>query len=769
MPLIKEDRTCLPIILFCFAFLFTLLNSLTYTTLIGEDVAWHITDSLYLLEQAPLREGYPILFRALLAPFLSLTGTQEVLEILLVVKILASVIAAFGVLMIYVYVKKAYGFSPAILSSFLIAISQKNMQMVGWGGLPNLTSLALFPLTFFFMYLMSERGSFSNKKNIGILFFFVLLSSFLFHYWSGTILLSIVALFYILSLKRRKKILVLAGSMVAGLILLNFRAIGSSVGEVLNRTIIFCTQREILIHLDLLWNGILGILSVGTIGAWVISILIGVGFLLVIHRLFGDENERAFSQALISWLIVPFLLLFSITQWYYWDRFLYFLTYPAFILISITAISILQYALRAIKILTLFLEGSTKIIGSRMLPFALISLFTISLLSQGYGSMRTIGENLQLFYPESSKAIISSINWGREFTPQDSTIVSTVWGGPPWVRGPSRWMILTGRNTLTNLSVLSDLVINVDTKTLRLYEGVYNDYENPRVDFRVINPFENEYTPMISFTDARSMLTYNDFVEIRTHLSDFQERSIQTLNESSSEVLVLSHSTYKQFTLTRSLILQNDRSFIELIYNITASQRLEEACLTLDALLPNVTFSKVLLPGILEWGSPWDKPTDSSAEHWASIASTSNNMTESLVAYTNSMDNILAVLRFDEGFSITVNSTAERGIHESMVTFPLGTIQENGTRTIRIELGFFNLRSTWSQMSIGEIKQLFEAHSEGGAIKVRSLQDILDLLSSGGPVYVMSEDEYLSPSFPDCPLFDRIYANDRIVAYVNIK
>jgi hypothetical protein len=768
VPLTKENREWLPMILFCFAFLFTLLNTLTYTTLVGEDVADHITGSLQILEQAPLRGDYPVLFRALLAPLLSLTGTQELPDILLLVKILASAIAAFGVLMIYVYVKRAFGFSPAILSSFLIAISQKNMQMVGWGGLPNLTSLVLFPLAFYFIYLMSEGTSSSNKKNLRILFFLILLSSFLFHYWSGAILFSIVALYYLLSAKRRNKILVLVGSMVAGLILLNFGAIGSTVGAALSRTIIFCTQREALIHLGLLWDGILSTLSVGAINTSLMPILIGVGLILVIYRLFGNNEKRASSLALISWLIVPFLLLFSITYWYYWDRFLYFLTYPAFILTSIAAISILQYALRTIKILTLFLEGSKKIIVSRLLPLALVSLFTLSLLSQGYGSMRIIGENLQLFYPESSNAIISSINWGREFTPQDSTIVSTSWGGPPWVKGPSHWMMLTGRNTLTNLSVLSDLVINVDTKTLRIYEGVYNNYENPRVDFRVINPFENDSHPMISFMDARSMLTYNDL--IRTPLSDFQERSIQTLNESSSEVLVLSHSTYKQFTLTKSLILRNDTSSIELIYNITANQRLEEAYLTLDAFLPNVTFSKVLLPGVLEWGSPWDNPTDMSVEnHWASITSTSDNMTESLVAYTNSMDNILAVLRFDEKFSITINSTKERGIHESVVTFPLGTIQENETRSIRMELGFFNLRSTWNQITTGEIKQLFGTLNEGGAIKVRSLQGTIDLLSSRGPIYVMSEDEYLSLGFPDCTLFNRIYDNDYIVAYLNRK
>ena len=767
MSLMQKIRSWLPLVLFCFAFLFTLINLLAYTTLIGDDAAYHLADSLQNIKREPLRTSYPILFRALLAAFLQLTGASELPEALLLLKILASVISGFGVLATFIYVKEILGFPSALLSSFLISISLKNMQMLGWGGLPNFTSLALFPVIL--LMCLRNRG----RKSIAFIFILTILSAFLFHYWSGAVLISIVALYHLFTLKRTGKRVILVISLVAIVVLLlNFEPIGGLFKSIYRRTIFGCTQREAFIHLGILWNGILGSLNLGGGYIMVIPRLAGIGLLIVIQRILKNERERRFYLMVVSWLLVPLVLLFFIIHPSVRNRLFYILTYPFFILFSITTISILQYLYRAMKLLTLLLMDPKKGIGRHLLPLALASLFTLTLISQSYGSMNMIGKNLQLYYPQSSNAIIDSIKWAQDFTLQNSTIISTTWSGPPWKKGPSRWMKLIGRTALRSMPILSDLTIEITTGTLRVYEGVFNHQENPRIEFHVVNPFKETNESMVSIREVNSMLSYNDSgTGIQIPLSEYQERIIQILTQSAGATWFVSHSTYEQFILTKGLHLRDDSSTIELYYNITANYRLEEAYLTINTLLPNITFNKVLLPGVLEWGSPWDKPTDLSREGlWASITSASDNMTERLVAYTNAMDNILTALRFDENpVSITVNSTEEGGIHESTLAFPLGIIQENQTKSIKIELGFSNLRSRWRPIDLEEVKGLFGARCEAGEIEVRGLEDTIELLSSGGPVYVMSEDEYLSPDFPSCTLFNRIYANDYIVAYQSKK
>ncbi len=765
----KQNTNKWPIaLIITFSFLFTLLNLLSYTTLIGDDAAWHLEDSLQTIKKEPLRIGYPILFRSLLSPILKLTGTKELPKALIIIKILASTATTLSILATYLFVKRIFNYPTAILTAFLLTISPKNMQMLSWGGLPNYFSLTLYPLSLYLLSIKDKEKTQYKTRGINIVILFTILCSFLFHYWSGAILITIFSLYYLTTLKRTRKNLLLAMLIILTLLLLiNFNPIKSTLNSAKNHTILNCTTREILIHINLIWNGIQSSLSLGTNYPIIMPILTGIGLILLIQRLEG-EKERKPYLILISWLTVPLLLLSLITYGKLRERLLYFLIQPTYILISTATTSILRNTLRAIKLLTLFLNNSKKTIGTHLLPLALTTLFALALISGGYGSMKMIKGNLQLFYPDTSKAIINSINWTKETTPQNSTIITTTWSGPPWQRGPSRWMLLTEREAQRSLPILSDLTMEITTETLRIYEGIHNQQENPSIQFYINNPFSKGYQTILSFTDSQSILTYNNSeMEVIAPLSEYQERIIQLLNKSTEELWIISHTKYQNFNITKSINLQNNRSIIRLYYNITTQQSLEEAKLTLHLLISNVTFNKVLLPGVLEWASPWNNPTNlSKEENWATITTTSKDMTQNLIAYTNQIDNTLTVLKFDENqVQITINATKEGGIKETTLTFPLGTIQENQTTSIKIQLGLFNLHSRWKPITIEDINRLLKTTTEPGKIEVKGLKETLKELTTTGPVYVISQDEYLSPDFPNCTLFNRIYANNHITAY----
>ena len=765
----KQNTNKWPIaLIITFSFLFTLLNLLSYTTLIGDDAAWHLEDSLQTIKKEPLRIGYPILFRSLLSPILKLTGTKELPKALIIIKILASTATTLSILATYLFVKRIFNYPTAILTAFLLTISPKNMQMLSWGGLPNYFSLTLYPISLYLLSIKDKEKTQYKTRGINIVILFTTLCSFLFHYWSGAILITIFSLYYLTTLKRTRKNLSLAILIILTLLLLiNFKPIKGTLNSVKNHTILNCTTREILIHLNLIWNGILNSLSLGTNYPIIMPILTGIGLMLLIHRLEVEEERKPYL-ILISWLTVPLLLLTLITYGTLRERLLYFLVHPTYILISIATISILRNTLRAIKLLTLFLNNSKKTIGTHLLPLALTTLFTLALISGGYGSMKMIKGNLQLFYPDTSKAIINSINWTKETTPQNSTIITTTWSGPPWQRGPSRWMLLTERNAQRSLPIISDLTMEITTETLRIYEGIHNQKENPHIQFYINNPFSKGYQTILSFTDSQSILTYNNSeMEVIAPLSEYQERIIQLLNKSTEELWIISHTKYQNFNITKSINLQNNRSIIRLYYNITTQQSLEEAKLTLHLLISNVTFNKVLLPGVLEWASPWNNPTNlSKEENWATITTTSKDMTQNLIAYTNQIDNTLTVLKFDENqVQITINATKEGGIKETTLTFPLGTIQENQTTSIKIQLGLFNLHSRWKPITLEKINRLLKTTTEPGKIEVKGLKETLKELTTTGPVYVISQDEYLSPDFPNYTLFNRIYANNHITAY----
>jgi len=215
------------------------------------------------------------------------------------------------------------------------------------------------------------------------------------------------------------------------------------------------------------------------------------------------------------------------------------------------------------------------------------------------------------------------------------------------------------------------------------------------------------------------------------------------------------------------LKLSGDKSYIDFCFNITANKDIDETYLTLVYSLPASIFSKSYLPGILEWSSPWEKPTDiSHDDSWSTLTTTSQDLSEDLICYTNSRDNLLAALMLDgNDYIITTNSTQERQIHETTLCFSIGNIKKNENKIIKFKAGFFNLRSRWKQISLEEIIKLFQTNTSIKSIEIKVLEQTIKSFIIQGPLYVISEDKYLANSFSDCTLFNRVYSNKHIVAY----
>ena len=82
------------------------------------------------------------------------TGLPDYVAHALVVSLFSSLI----VLVAYLITRKAWNASAAIIVAFLIAVSRFDMEMLMWGGYPNVITLMLIPLAF---YLFLEKDRFS--------------------------------------------------------------------------------------------------------------------------------------------------------------------------------------------------------------------------------------------------------------------------------------------------------------------------------------------------------------------------------------------------------------------------------------------------------------------------------------------------------------------------------------------------------------------------------------------------------------------------------
>ncbi len=83
-----------------------------------------------------------------------LTGLPDYVAQALVVSLFSSLI----VLVAFLLTRKVWGASAGLLVAFLVAVSRFDMEMLMWGGYPNVITLMLIPLAF---YLFLEKDKFS--------------------------------------------------------------------------------------------------------------------------------------------------------------------------------------------------------------------------------------------------------------------------------------------------------------------------------------------------------------------------------------------------------------------------------------------------------------------------------------------------------------------------------------------------------------------------------------------------------------------------------
>ena len=83
-----------------------------------------------------------------------MTGIPDFIVHSLVVSLFSVLIVATG----YLITRKIWGESTSYVVAFLLAISRFDIEMLLWGGYPNVVTLALIPLVFYF-YLQRDRFS----------------------------------------------------------------------------------------------------------------------------------------------------------------------------------------------------------------------------------------------------------------------------------------------------------------------------------------------------------------------------------------------------------------------------------------------------------------------------------------------------------------------------------------------------------------------------------------------------------------------------------
>ena len=430
------------IFVFAFAYRLLLMHWATYPA--GADIGLHnsVINSItgsgnvdFLWNNYQMGGGLSLTFpgyHIFVSYIILLTGIPDFVAHSLVVSLFSTLIVAIA----FLVTRKLWGESTAFIVAFLVAVSRFDIEMLLWGGFPNVITLALIPLVFYF-YLQREKFSLFPFLAVTTL---VIGAIYLTHALSALMFISLAFTFVILGLVLSRKIGVTIKQLAVWVLPIFLGAV------IVSPFLVQAVPAYLGANSETFTGGVsdirLALLSTRVLPA---EIVVPLFACVILFFLFSKEYKGKFltipSLLLTLWIVVPMVF----TQGYLiglytdYNRFLYFILFPLIILIGMvvdhSARLLAQIAHAYLSVPREKLQPwkgvndlearlkprlTRKNIYSGFLLALLVFLFlTVPLSLTPWEGMRVQG-----FYQVMDNPSYDAMQWARENTPQGSVFVS---------------------------------------------------------------------------------------------------------------------------------------------------------------------------------------------------------------------------------------------------------------------------------------------------------------------------------------------------------
>lgn len=370
-------------------------------------------------------------YHILVSQVILLTGVSDYMAQTFVVALFSTLIVACA----FLITRKLWSESAAFIAAFLVAVSRFDIEMLMWGGYPNVLASMLIPLIVY-MFLQSKRFSLwtfvaTSSLLSAALFITHSLSSLVF---DGIVLIVVI---FALSLSKkleitRKRILLLLVPVFLGTVIASPYLLGAIPAYLANAQ---STNAVADIRLALMSTKIV---------PW--ELLVPLAACVVLFFLYSKEYKGRFltisSLILTLWILVPL----AFTQGYFvgfytdYNRFLYYPLLPVFILIAVVIDHGATFLSKVAHVYVNFTkkEWQANIIGHRLWSYftrknlyAMITVILVlfSFFAVAFFMTPWAGTTVQGFYQVMNTPGYDAIQWAQKNIPTNSVFVSDAYYG----------------------------------------------------------------------------------------------------------------------------------------------------------------------------------------------------------------------------------------------------------------------------------------------------------------------------------------------------
>lgn len=494
-------------------------------------------------------------------PFLILIQLKYLFGPLQALKIMGSVLFALQPIPIYFLAKKITGSRlGGLIAAYATSFMPINIEMLGWGGYPNLLGLLLLPTNIFFaVSVMSDP----KLRNMCLMVLTSVLMPFLHHLTLG-IFLGILLFWMLLLAVMRKtdKIKYLMYNFIAGLVALAFY-----------RMVLAYPSQFVWFNEAAYYSLRVNFFEAAMWALKTPAIMIAVSMIAAYIILRKDEVLQKEHQALLlAWFLFPILA----TQSYLlgiaidFNRVFFFIFQPAPIVIA-SPFSLIKNMGRLegnIFSNPLRLRPSKKLI-SIILITSISAITTISIFSMGMSVVANVAGwySSQDIYGDYEK--VSALEWIKRETPLDSVFVADEYMGR-WIEGYAsrrtylymepRFLFIKGQ--LERYYIASSVLL-ADKEIRNCYLRVLDQA-----------PYNMSYTPIICFWNRgeyKETLYIDEKIMVRglenLTLSDLRIISRACTETSSIETYYINKDVFRQNeTLLMKKVISVSGYKVDVIY-----------------------------------------------------------------------------------------------------------------------------------------------------------------------------------------------------------
>ena len=733
--------------------------------ILGNDPSVHLEKARIFLNtgQIPLGNlGWtPPLYQIVLAMFMSLSGANDIGQLIFLIKVLTVIVNWLMIMSVYLLTSKIFNKKTGAIASILLLFCFPIFELNQWGGSTTVLGIAFLMFLLLYLPLAIEKFGYLTVT------FFAAFSVMLAHQLATfvAILILIPMLIYMLRKSQGKArgaylkvlaVLICGGGIV--FFLYYFGAMIGYLGVMLEH--VFFSQKAYAYQI-----------SATTLHAFIINFgfitLLTIPGIYFAYKQLKSTKHMIFFIGLIFALIIPFTLsqshligLYLPFQW-----FIYYLTPLMAIFAAVTV------AFAAQKLPKFYAKHQTQFRKTwvKVATIGLIVVTCSAVIVRTDVVYDKIIEAGTYYATTDIKAYDAGI-WLRDHYPENKTVVATEIPGF-WFQQFSDKPVIAQTNPVIQRNLIAESVLTLS------YE-----LENPHKLLKAYGAkgdiCDENYVSLdhvwhrVSYSSSNGDFLYftQNGINHQLPLSELSKQ-IALENQVGTEKIKLTYSN-EDFIVTKNIQAQNNTYPFDVSWTVTPLiSGVSNITLYLSTFFDlSFNFDSAHIPQVLEWVNPWNADsnrvvkheTDNQQTNWAVASFLKTDLKNGYLGLYDSQNEIGYAFNFtDRPEWGNIGALANQQIDAVRFQYSFSNVEVNQTVTCSYQVLALS-KNSYVQLNPDNLESLLSHLTAEFPIETRDYNDYIDENDIGFIVYDRNQ---LDTQIINSKILQLIYSNDRYVIF----